>query len=705
MDWKDTYRFLSLFREESETIVLGLLHENPRVENKDNYKGVKHFHVPLKQLKKPYTDWMTLGYNSKYFINHHNNQLGKGVYFVVNSGGTKNKEIDEIRSWFIDVDFGKVKEEFVDEVKANRRLQELEKTKGFDTLHIEPYESQKGLRYIVRGLHNQQVIETSKKVFLSKHKESLKDALIVETYSGFHGYWLSEKGEYVAAFKKVQRALVKKFNSDGQIIKEANLMRIPGFFHQKYPEKFLVNVVQWSTKRFTEEELIESLGLEIQDKQTKGFRKMEVAEKVSYSSDLTRTVTVIQRQRQMSNIVFRNIMPFGSVEKVTFNESVERVLKEPLTSFVESPSMNEGDSVLCPFHDDHTPSGTVYRSDLGETVYYCHSCEVGTRNVIGLYMLHTGKGWRKSVESLSKMIGLKVIETEFEREQFQKYRDNRFFFELDIKLLLPYTSKWIDRYGRRIYLRYFNDKGETKVLKEEFQYKGQNVFFISYRQISKEMDKKNMKSVQNNVILMNTLGFIERVPEGDIPEELRSRAETERKILQSELRKQGEKGERRAEYVRLINFYIVHNWNDAAHAIEKNARLLTDNKFSITKHNNKVSLENLLGSEVANRVFPDNRKVPKRFESISDKLKGHIQTDIEEKGYSIGEEVLRKLIRMKNRQGELTVVSLSEKEDVFRRSVLLDKRFKISKVRSEKKKKTLGFNQKNPKTIHLIELN
>jgi hypothetical protein len=88
--------------------------------------------------------------------------------------------------------------------------------------------------------------------------------------------------------------------------------------------------------------------------------------------------------------------------------------------------------------------------------------------------------------------------------------------------------------GRKLYLRLFNDKAETNVLKEIFQYKGQNVFFISFRAVAKEMHKTNMQSVQNSVILINTLGLVERVPVDYIPSELKERAEQERKILQQE---------------------------------------------------------------------------------------------------------------------------------------------------------------------------
>jgi hypothetical protein len=700
MSLTDTYKFLRLFREENETVIIGLMHENKQTNPIINTKGVTHIQMKMEQLQAPVNEWIGYHKKSKIFINTYNKR-GYAVYFVVNSGGTKNEEIDQIRAWFIDADFAKIKEEYSDENRAKARKKELEKAGDFEVLEIETvYNKDKEiLKYILRGLYKQEVIATSRDSFLKKHKKDLRDAVIIETYSGVHGYWLASNGSK-ENFKKIQRALIKKFGSDKQIVKEAGLMRIAGFDHRKYDDPFPINVLQWSDKKFTEEELTKSLDLKF-IKQDKGFSKEEVQEKVSFSSELTRSVTVIRR-KQTSELILKNVVPFGKLEQQTFNEALQNVLKEPLSAFVEDPNMVEGENIKCPFHSDDTPSARVYLSDLGEMVFHCHACTIGTRNIIGLYMAHTGKGWRKSVEDLAKMIGIKVVETEFEREQFQKYRDNRLYLEQDLSTLVPNTAYFIEKYARKFYLRYFNDKAETNVLKEQFQYKNHNVFFISYRAIAKEMGKKSMLTVQNTVILLNTLGFIERVPQEFIPSELKERAEKERKILQQELRQQGEKGEKRADAVRLINFYSVPNWNDIAYAIESNAKMMKDQGYSVMKHNNKIAIEKMLGKEVAQSVFPDERKVPKRFEIISERLKAEIELSIKNKGYAIGEEIARVQIRMKGKE-KMVVVPLVEKEDVLKRAVFIDENYKIIKVRSEQKKKEYGYNQKTPNTIHIIK--
>lgn len=700
MNLTDTYKFLRLFREENETVIIGLLHENKETSPILNTNGVTHIQMKMEQLKAPVNEWIGYHKKSKIFINTYNKR-GYAIYFVVNSGGTKNAEINQIRSWFIDADFAKIKEEYTDENRVRARREELRKTGDFEIIEIETLynEDKRTFKYILRGRYKQEVITKSRQAFLMKHKKDLEDAVIAETYSGVHAYWLADNGSK-ENFKKIQRELITKFNSDKQIVKDAGLMRVPGFDHRKYDNPFPIRIIQWTDKRFTEEELIESLNLEFR-KQDKGFVKEEIQEKVSFSSELTRSVTVIRR-KQMSELILKNVVPFTQLVQQTFNEALQNVLKQPLSAFIKSPNMVEGENIKCPFHSDDTPSATVYVSDLGEMVYHCHACTIGTRNIIGLYMAHTGKGWRKSVEDLAKIIGIKVVETEFEREQFQKYRDNRKYLEQDLSTLVPDTAHFIGKYGRKMYLRYFNDKAEVNVLKEQFQYKNHNVFFISYRAIAKEMGNKNMQSVQNSVVLLNTLGFLERVPEESIPSELKERAEKEREILQQELRQQGEKGEKRANAVRLINFYIVPNWSDIAYDIEHNATIMKQQNYSVTKHNNKIAIEIMLGKEAAQSVFPDERKIPKRFDSILERLKTEIEASIKENGFAITEEIYKKRIRIADKSGKIVDVSKKEKEDVFKRAILIDENYDITKVRSEQKKKEYGYTQKTPNTIHVI---
>lgn len=161
----DTYKFLSLFRNPEETVIIGLLHESPTIKNEDGFTGVRYFNMPLEMLKQPLDKWVGIGYNTRFFINHHNKRLGKAVYFIPNVGGRKNKDIKEIRSYFIDKDFAKVKEEFTDKTEAELRKQELEKTGEFKTIEIE--KDKKRNKYILRAFRTKEAIDRLKQGFFS----------------------------------------------------------------------------------------------------------------------------------------------------------------------------------------------------------------------------------------------------------------------------------------------------------------------------------------------------------------------------------------------------------------------------------------------------------------------------------------------------------------------------------------------------------
>ncbi|GAB6537090.1 hypothetical protein bcgnr5378_65350 [Bacillus cereus] len=699
----DTYRFLSLFRKDDEIVTLGLLHENKEVEN--NLK-VTMLHLPYKMEKASQSlyKWTAYKNSTRYYVRSYNHKYGKGVFFVVNQGGKKDEEITSVRSWFVDADFAKIERCYNDEKEAQGVLESLKKTGDFEEITIHVHND----KYVIKGTYILDVVAKKKEQFLGRFENELKSALIVETYSGFHIYFLTDSGD-VKTFTGVQIALANKFDGDIKCVNLARVMRVPGFIHQKYKTTFEIEVRQWSEKRWDEQELIKTLDLKIGVEQTRGYAVEQEQEEVSHNTKLTRGVNVKVKKKMKSALTFRSPVP--AEDEMTFNEALERVLSEPLSSFVKHPDMHEGDKVLCPFHDDSRASGHVFKSKRGEMLYKCHACEVGTKNIIGLYMAHTNSKYRTTVKNLAAVLGIKIIKNEFELKQQEKYVENRLFLEQDLMNLFPSISHFIDRYGRRGFLRYFNDKGETTVLKEDYAYKEHNVFFVSHRFIKRETNKTSLNTIRKTVFLLNLLGFIERVPEEFIPKDMKKRAEQEKKLLREEIdenaslldEKEKEKARKRMKELRIINFYVVTNWNDNAFEIEKMACELIEKGFTFSKHITKTGLSMLLGEEVANRVYPDNRQVSQRFQKICNKLKEMVQEDMETKGFAIAEEIIARRLRI-NDNGKTIWVKTEEKEDVFNRGInqILENNWKISKVLSEKKKKLLGYSEPKER-MKLIE--
>jgi hypothetical protein len=72
----------------------------------------------------------------------------------------------------------------------------------------------------------------------------LKPHMIVESSPGkWHAYW-RVTGMALDDFKPVQEALIAAFDGDKQITALAGVMRLPGFYHRKTDEPFLVRIVE-----------------------------------------------------------------------------------------------------------------------------------------------------------------------------------------------------------------------------------------------------------------------------------------------------------------------------------------------------------------------------------------------------------------------------------------------------------------------------
>lgn len=704
----DTYRFLSLFRKENEEVVVSLLHENPTIENEwgslNKKRNMYHLKMKMSNLNLPLSKWIGYSNKQRFYINTNNKKLGKAVFFVVNTGGKTNTEVadnGEVRAFFVDVDFAKIKHSYATKEIAEQKAAEMREKGVYVKESIIIDEEKKS--FVVKARFTEEVIMDKKQRFRRKHVMSLKEALILETYSGFHVYFLM-KNATTQSFPKIQEALCRKFGGDKQVKNLARLMRIPGFNHQKYEKEFLVKVIQWTDKYFeSEEEFIEEMDLELDLPQTKGYGKEEHSIPVQYGSPVETTFSIIIPMEK-ADIVFKNPYAFELKKEKTLREALEEIKKEKLGTFIESPNMDEGEKILCPFHNDTNPSANTFISKRDEHMFCCHACEVGTKNATGLYMITKGVGFRAAITDLAKMLGIKIVKTEYEEEQLEKYQDNRMFLKQDLAIMFPNIAHYINQYDRKAFLRYFNDEGEVNISKEDFCYKANNIFFSSFRYISREMHKQSLDTVTKTTYLLNILGFIERVPIEEVHEELIKRSRLELANLKKKLNKQGVKGQEQAKSARTINYYIVPRWAEKAMEIEKTAKLMREKKFSLGNIN-KIELELLLGKEIANRVFPDGRVIPKRFEAISEKLRTIIEEEIRKKGFAVKEEILKKKIRIG--KGGKEIVKLEEKTKVFERSIkeIVGDKYKTISIRSQKKKEEVyGYTKPTPNTITVIEL-
>lgn len=133
-------------------------------------------------------------------LRNHNAE-GRGVFFVVNSGGQSDEDINRINAQFVESD----------------KLSFEEMQARIDSFPLQP-------------------------------------SMIVKTRKSLHAYWFVKDAE-VARFRPIQKSLVTCFDGDPACINESRVMRLPGFFHCK-EEPLLVECVSFHPeRRYTQGEL------------------------------------------------------------------------------------------------------------------------------------------------------------------------------------------------------------------------------------------------------------------------------------------------------------------------------------------------------------------------------------------------------------------------------------------------------------------
>jgi hypothetical protein len=216
---------------------------------------------PLKRLEKRVPQFKLNANTNKSVHLLSQNAKGYAIFMGINRGGTKDREIKEIKAQFIDVDLNKISVHLSTKAEVKQKIKAIRSTPSEQIQSI-TVQKNKQNQYKLIALRTEPRIAQLKKEFLKKHWDHIKSAMIIETNSGFHIYWIMQ-GASVSKFVPIQKALVQKFDSDPMITNLSRVMRLPGFYHMKNPSKpFLVRVIHWGRKKpFSQEELINTLHL------------------------------------------------------------------------------------------------------------------------------------------------------------------------------------------------------------------------------------------------------------------------------------------------------------------------------------------------------------------------------------------------------------------------------------------------------------
>lgn len=227
--------------------------------NSSGDKQAVLLHKPLLLLEKQVPRIELLSKNNKSIHLLSQNAKGYAVFMEINRRDERTREIKEIRAQFIDVDLNKISEQYPTREQLKERIKQL-RSDPLERIQSIAIKKGKQGQYLLKAHRAEDRVALLKKSFLKKHWHQIKNAMIVETKNGYHIYWVIQGGS-VNKFVPIQKALASKFGSDPMITNLTRVMRIPGFYHMKNPDKpYLVKVIHSGRKQpFTQEELIHTL--------------------------------------------------------------------------------------------------------------------------------------------------------------------------------------------------------------------------------------------------------------------------------------------------------------------------------------------------------------------------------------------------------------------------------------------------------------
>ena len=343
-----------------------------------------YFNVGNKTWKNKPQTYQEAKSKLHYLNTHHNND----ICYIVNAGGSKDHEINQINAVFADWDCGK------DEHN----------------------------RYFPLS-----VVSEQKLIFLnSLNSLPLCPSYIIDTRNGYQIYWLVQSGMSVQQFVSLQKQIVYYLKSDPEIVNPARVMRLPGYNWVK-PEKncpiYPVHIIVYNNCRYTFSHLSSSFPT-VSEQAYSAYRE-EVRSRgsssisaqnnsFSYYKDNTRSIYLGTFPQDTSQQV--KLQSLGQV--ITYLKQINPI------SYLDSENTNHSTlkkAICCPFHEDDIPSAHIYRHT--DNFYYlkCHgkSCNYGPATLIDIvkkqeecstqqaiahlmshYKIEIDESWKKETEKI-----------------------------------------------------------------------------------------------------------------------------------------------------------------------------------------------------------------------------------------------------------------------------------------------------------------
>lgn len=530
------------------------------------------------------------------------NQHGD-IYYVVNTGGTKDYEINKYNANFIDWDCGR------------------DKDKNYYPL---------------------EVVKDYKEKVLLNLDGFLKPTLIVETRNGFHVYWVYKEEENTTPEQwiQIQEKLIKKFNSDRAIKNPARLMRLP--FTKWMKDKnnpFTVNINTFNDIRYSFAEIVDSLediesNLPVPVKLNNVIVKRVKENNIDYIKRLDvkglkhklmgrENVPTIEK-----NINFYSIVGTKTPPKIYAHnrQEVYEILKTiDLYDFlgIDETMFN------CIFHRDNTPSANIiYNEDTGHSLYKCFSsqCNGKVFTIISIVEKLARCNKPKAINFLKEVYNIELIESEWQKETKELLQSNiDYLLSGNLEIEFPLLYKTIKKYIPLLIT--LHNLAINNVYDESLSDEQKIVFFASIRYIADLIDYGDKKRIGDRINLFAFIDLIGKLSEEDIPEDLLIRAKHE-----AEKKKQKE----------IVNFYSIPSYTiELLQEAEKLSKLFKENNGTMRGWSREL-LVRTFGDDVADKVYPKQKgkKLNDKINQFAEIYKSILCAIVLNKGYTTENECL-----------------------------------------------------------------
>ena len=490
-----------------------------------------------------------------------NQDKHKDIYFIVNSGGSKDSQITRVNSAFIDWDAGR---------DSNK--------------HYFPLE----------------IVEQKKQEFLQKLAQfPYKPTYIIETRNGYHVYWFLCSGTTIEQFIFIQKQLITYFDSDPKICNPARVMKLPGYYACKNGQydPFLVTIIEHNNVVYNVDTFISFFS---------SFHFDTENAEIGTTSPLPAETTISAHNNIYINKVYTRNIIMGTKRQTyhnkdvillnTMEEVIDSLCRQNLAEYLKLDNYEDLTSessliVSCPFHNDSTPSASIYYHD--DYCYLkCHSsnCDFGSGTIIKIVEMKDYITEGDAVIKLMDYYNIKLDDS-WKTEEEIKYNNTIEVIRQcdDWKEQYPDLYKYINRIQADLISKIEFAKDNIKLRTT----KGKSLFICSlteFERISKNNPYITDQGRQNErVDRYCLLGLMEKMHKNEIPSGLY-------RMMQEV------KGKKRLQY-RIQCYHIPDYTPDLLKKADTIARIAKEKGIkmnSITKN----SVREVFGEHMAKKLYP-----------------------------------------------------------------------------------------------------